>query len=102
MPCAFMCNKLPFLIANVKQPSTVHENFFMFFFTTKNTKERLKIPCSKLQGIFDCKEFCQFFDSLANPAASAGNALAVAVQVKPGPTHANVLLTRIQRYLCLK
>jgi hypothetical protein len=29
-------------------------------------------PCSKLQGIFDCKEFCQFFDSLAYPAASCG------------------------------
>ena len=30
----------------------------------------MKIPCSKLQsaaGGFDCKEFCQFFDSLANP-----------------------------------
>ena len=24
-------------------------------------------PCSKLQGNFDCKEFCQLFDSLANP-----------------------------------
>jgi len=29
-------------------------------------------PRSKLLGIFDCKEFCQFFDSLANPAASCG------------------------------
>ena len=30
MPCTFMCNKLSFLIANVKQSSAVHEIFFMF------------------------------------------------------------------------
>ena len=27
---------------------------------------------ASLQGISDCKEFCQFFDSLAFPAASCG------------------------------
>ena len=27
------------------------------------------VPTSWMQGIFDCKEFCLFFDSLANPAA---------------------------------
>ncbi len=45
----------------------------------------MEAPCSKLQGMFcraavlrsDCKEFCLFFDSLAFPAASCGNALAV-------------------------
>ena len=34
---------------------------------------KIEAPCSKLQGIFDCKEFYQFFDSLANPAASCGD-----------------------------
>jgi len=29
-------------------------------------------PCSKLQGIFDRKEFGLFSDSLASPAASGG------------------------------
>ena len=29
-------------------------------------------PRSKLRGIFDRKEFCLFFGSLANPAASDG------------------------------
>ena len=48
--------------------------------------------CCKLQGIFDCKECCQFFDSLAKPVAllggisallrqATGNALAFAVQI---------------------
>ena len=32
----------------------------------------LKIPCNKLHGISDCKEFCQFFDLFAFPAASCG------------------------------
>jgi hypothetical protein len=32
----------------------------------------LKIPCSKLQGIFDRKECGLFYDSLAYPAASGG------------------------------
>ena len=29
----------------------------------------------KQRGILDCKEFCQFFDSLANPAAPLGRDL---------------------------
>ncbi len=37
-------------------------------------------PCSKLQESFDCKEFCLFFDSLANPAASCGECARCAVQ----------------------
>ena len=51
------------------------------------SNNKLKIPCSKLQpaaGGFDCKEFRQFFDSLANPvpllSGTTGNALAVLVQ----------------------
>ena len=40
----------------------------------------IETPCSKLQRMFclaavlrsDCKEFYQFFDSLANPSASCG------------------------------
>jgi hypothetical protein len=35
-------------------------------------KSKLKIPCSKLQGIFDRKECGLFYDSLAYPAASGG------------------------------
>ena len=49
---------------------------------------------SSLQGSFDCKEFCPFFDSLSNPAAplggifatlrqAAGNALAMQYNLKP-------------------
>ena len=52
------------------------------------SNNKLKIPCSKLlsrfRAGFDCKEFCQFFDSLANPvpllSGTTGNALAVSVQ----------------------
>ena len=40
----------------------------------------MKIPCSKLQGIFDRKEYGLFYDSLAYPPQAAGNALAFAVQ----------------------
>jgi hypothetical protein len=29
----------------------------------------MEAPCKKMQEIFNCKEFCPFFDSLANPAA---------------------------------
>jgi len=32
----------------------------------------LKIPCSLLQGVFDCKELNPISDSLASPAASYG------------------------------
>ena len=37
---------------------------------TFNLNLGIEEPCSKLQGIFDCKEFCLFFDSLAFPAAT--------------------------------
>jgi hypothetical protein len=44
--------------------------FIMSTTSWKNRKnaETIEEPRSKLRGIFDCKEFCQFFDSLANPA----------------------------------
>ena len=63
------------------------------------SNNKLKIPCSpagtgsplysdkllsRFRAGFDCKEFCQFFDSLANPvpllSGTTGNALAVSVQ----------------------
>jgi hypothetical protein len=34
--------------------------------------KELKIPCSKLQGIFDCRVLGLILDSLANPVASYG------------------------------
>jgi hypothetical protein len=40
-----------------------------------------KSPCSKLQGLFDCKEFYQFFDSLVSPAASCGECTRCAVHI---------------------
>jgi hypothetical protein len=45
---------------------------------------RIEAPCSKLQGIFDRKEFCLFLGSLANPAASGGECARFAVQT-PDP-----------------
>jgi len=50
-----------------------------------SVKPMIEAPCSKLQGIFDCKEFYQFFDSLANPAACCGVSARCAVQVYAGP-----------------
>jgi hypothetical protein len=32
----------------------------------------IEAPCSKLHGIFDCKELAILYGSLANPAASYG------------------------------
>jgi hypothetical protein len=40
----------------------------------------LKIPCSKLQGIFDRKEVCHFWIRSLTPQQATGNALAFAVQ----------------------
>jgi hypothetical protein len=40
----------------------------------------LKIPCNKLQGIFDRKECGPFMIRALTPPQAAGNALAFAVQ----------------------
>ncbi|MDI6687574.1 MAG: sigma-54 dependent transcriptional regulator, partial [Desulfobacterales bacterium] len=44
----------------------------------------IEAPRRKQRGIFDCKEFCQFFDSLANPAASSGECARCSVQGESG------------------
>ena len=40
----------------------------------------IKAPCSKLQGIFDCRKFCFLNIRLLTPQEAAGLAFAVAVQ----------------------
>jgi hypothetical protein len=45
-----------------------------------NVGVQLKIPCSKLQGIFDRKEYGLFMIRSLTPPQAAGRALAFAVQ----------------------
>jgi hypothetical protein len=42
----------------------------------------IEAPCSKLQGIFDCKESSHFQIRSLTLQQAAGNALAIAVQVQ--------------------
>jgi sugar phosphate isomerase/epimerase len=42
--------------------------------------ERIEAPCSKLQGIFDCKDESNFLIRSLTPQQNAGNALTVTVQ----------------------
>jgi hypothetical protein len=44
----------------------------MFIDMFGKNEDGLKIPCNKLQGIFDCKECGLYYDSLAYPAANGG------------------------------
>jgi hypothetical protein len=47
----------------------------------------LKIPRSKLRGIFDRKEFCLFLIRSLTPPEATGLASAVAVQIRFGTVH---------------